>query len=190
MHPLGYFFPNIMAPIPIEQKNTFQGNYCLFSQFIIPRCPFPNKYDLQVFVKSSNKTRESTLKCFELGSGLDSLKIKCQLPCWNFLCTRTSKTLKNDTKSEPPYLSFNCFLPWCVLLNLTIHSTRKTRTQTLLKGGWKGSLFFCQDWLKHKQIGNNFFDKATQVQYFTTSFLTKKRRIKLFATSKLTVNYD
>ena len=46
--------------------------------------------------------------------------------------------------------------------------------------------FFCKD-SKHKEIGNMFFDKATQLQYLITSFLTKKHWLKLFAISKATV---
>ena len=46
--------------------------------------------------------------------------------------------------------------------------------------------FFCKD-SKHNEIRNHVFDKATQLQYLVTSFLTKKRWLKLFAISKATV---
>ena len=55
---------------------------------------------------------------------------------------------------------------------------------------WEASekdLSFLPQTLKHKEIGNMFFDKATQLQYLITSFLTKKHWLKLFAISKATV---
>ena len=48
-------------------------------------------------------------------------------------------------------------------------------------------LSFLPQRLKHKEIGNMFFYKATQLQYLITSFLTKKHWLKLFAISKATV---
>ena len=98
-------------------------------------------------------------------------------------------TLKNNTKAEPPTLGFNCFLPRIFLNATSVDSMQKTTRSWLLNGEWEGSLFFLPR-LKHKQFGNNFFDKVTQLRFFITSSLTQKKyQLKLFAKSKTAVSF-
>ena len=63
----------------------------------------------------------------------------------------------------------------------------KYQTSKLLRGKWEGTFIFSAKTQSTRKLGTTFFDKATQLQYLVTSFLTKKRWLKLFAISKATV---